>query len=152
VRGQVIEFALKALLRVIVHRDDSTAGVLRFINQDGQEWRAEELERVGRTRIETAICLNRRIEPLDNRSSLHGARKSNGNPPNREGHCDLDGAVLVQRADDTESVFEERMRTYHSSSAPVIEHYQTLGRFIEMDGDRSIGGIAAGIVAAVDQF
>ena len=75
-----------------------------------------------------------------------------GNPPNREGHCDLDGAALVQRADDTESVFEERMRTYHSSRAPVIEHYRTLGRFIKMDGDRSIGGIAADIVAAVDQF
>jgi adenylate kinase len=72
--------------------------------------------------------------------------------PNREGHCDLDGAALVQQADDTESVFEEWMRTYHSSSAPVIEHYRALGPFIEMDGDRSIGGIAADIVAAVDQF
>ena len=71
--------------------------------------------------------------------------------PNREGHCDLDGAALVQQADDTESVFEEWMRTYHSSSAPVIEHYRALGPFIEMDGDRSIGGIAADIVAAVDQ-
>ena len=34
----------------------------------------------------------------------------------------------------------------------IIEPYRTLGRFIEMDGDRSIGGIAADIVAAVDQF
>ena len=47
------------------------------------------------------------------------------------------------------------MRTLRPRSnirAPVIEHYRTLGRFIEMDGDRSIGGIAADIVAAVDQF
>ena len=34
----------------------------------------------------------------------------------------------------------------------IIEPYRTLGRFIEMDGDWSIGGIAADIVAAVDQF
>jgi adenylate kinase len=73
-----------------------------------------------------------------------------GKPPAKEGFCDVDGAALVQRADDTERVFEERMRAYEALTAPVVEHYRALGRFAEVDGDRPIAEIAAGIVAAVD--
>ena len=36
---------------------------------------------------------------------------------------------LTQRADDTEEVFEERMRAYEALTAPVVEHYRALGRF-----------------------
>jgi len=75
-----------------------------------------------------------------------------GKPPKKDGFCDLDGAALVQRADDTEEVFEERMRAYTASTAPVVEHYRTLGRFAEVDGDRPIEEIAAGIVAAVERL
>jgi adenylate kinase len=73
-----------------------------------------------------------------------------GKPPAKEGFCDLDGAALVQRADDTEKVFEERMRAYSAMTAPVVEHYRALGRFAEVDGDRPITEIAAGIVVAVE--
>jgi adenylate kinase len=74
------------------------------------------------------------------------------NPPKRDGFCDIEGAALVQRADDKESVFKERMRAYEGLTAPVIEHYRTLGRFAEVDGDRQISVIAAGIVAAVERL
>jgi adenylate kinase len=74
------------------------------------------------------------------------------NPPQRAGFCDVDGAALVQRADDTELVFKERMRTYESLTAPVVEHYRAAGRFAEVDGDRPIEAIAAGIVAAVERL
>ena len=73
-------------------------------------------------------------------------------PPAKDGFCDLDGAALVQRADDTEKVFEERMRAYEALTAPVVEHYRALGRFAEVDGDRPIQEIAAGIVAAVERL
>ena len=75
-----------------------------------------------------------------------------GKPPQKEGFCDVDGAALVQRADDTEKVFEERMRAYTASTAPVVEHYRALGRFAEVDGDRPITEVAAGIVAAVERL
>jgi adenylate kinase len=74
------------------------------------------------------------------------------NPPKRDGFCDIEGAALVQRADDTEGVFKERMRAYAGLTAPVIEHYRNLGRFVEVDGDRPIGVIAAGIVDAVKRL
>jgi adenylate kinase len=74
------------------------------------------------------------------------------NPSKRDGFCDVEGAALVQRADDIEAVFKERMRAYAGLTAPVVEHYRALGRFAEVDGDRPIGVIAAGIVAAVERL
>jgi adenylate kinase len=73
-------------------------------------------------------------------------------PPKRDGFCDVEGAALVQRADDTEEVFKERMRAYEALTAPVVEHYRALGRFAEVDGDRPIAAIAAGIVATVERM
>jgi adenylate kinase len=72
------------------------------------------------------------------------------NPPKKDGFCDVEGAALVQRADDTEEVFKERMRAYEALTAPVVDHYRGLGRFAEVDGDRPIAAIAAGIVTAVE--
>jgi len=74
------------------------------------------------------------------------------NPPKVDGFCDIEGAALVQRADDTEEVFKERMRAYEALTAPVVEHYRALGRFAEVDGDRPIPAIAAGIAAAVERL
>ena len=73
-------------------------------------------------------------------------------PPKVDGICDVEGAALVQRADDTEEVFAERMRAYSAQTAPVIEHYRGLGRFVEVDGDRPIDRVAAGIIAAVERL
>ena len=74
------------------------------------------------------------------------------NPPKVDEICDIEGAALVQRADDTEQVFAERMRSYEALTTPVIEHYRALGRFAEVDGDRPIGEVAAGIVFAVERL
>ncbi len=70
-------------------------------------------------------------------------------PPKVEGKCDLDGASLERRSDDTEEVFRERMRTYESQTAPVVEHYRALGRFEEVNGDQPVNAVAAGVEAAV---
>lgn len=76
----------------------------------------------------------------------------NANPPKIEGVCDIEGAALVQRADDTEQAFAERMRVYAAQTAPVVEHYRGLGRFAEVDGDRPIDVVASGIIAAVERL
>ena len=55
--------------------------------------------------------------------------------PEHETACDVDGTALVQRPDDTEEVFAERMRTYEAMTAPVIEHYHGTARFAEVNGD-----------------
>ena len=74
------------------------------------------------------------------------------NPPKVPGICNIEGAALVQRAEDTEQVFAERMRAYSALTAPVVDHYRDLGRFVEVDGDRPIEEVAAGIIAAVERM
>ena len=70
-------------------------------------------------------------------------------PPKVDETCDLDGTPLVRRSDDTEEVFRERMRTYESQTAPVVEHYRALGRFAEVDGEKPVDQVAADVMAAV---
>ncbi|HEY1209490.1 MAG TPA: adenylate kinase [Terracidiphilus sp.] len=96
--------------------------------------------------------LLRRITGRRNCPVCQSIYNVHGKPPKKEGVCDVDGAALVQRADDTEKVFEERMRAYAALTAPVVEHYRAQGRFAEVDGDRPIAEIAAGIVVAVERL
>jgi adenylate kinase len=70
-------------------------------------------------------------------------------PPKVDEKCDLDGTPLARRSDDTEEVFEERMRTYESLTAPVVEHYRALGRFEGVDGEQPVDAVAAAVMAAV---
>jgi adenylate kinase len=71
------------------------------------------------------------------------------NPPEKEGVCNVDGTPLVQRGDDKEEIFTERMRGYQASTRPVIHHYKALRRFAEVDGDRGIDEVSAEIVSTV---
>jgi adenylate kinase len=73
-------------------------------------------------------------------------------PPAYDLVCDVEGTPLEQRADDVESVFVERMHAYTEQTAPVIEHYRRLGRFLEVNGDQPVSEVTAGILAAVVQL
>lgn len=74
------------------------------------------------------------------------------NPPIRTGVCDVDGELLVQRSDDTEEVFAERMRAFGELTAPVIEHYRGLGRFKVIDGQQSVDAVTEEIVGALKRL
>ncbi|ACO31510.1 MULTISPECIES: adenylate kinase [Acidobacterium] len=73
-------------------------------------------------------------------------------PPRVDEVCDKDGTQLVRRSDDTEEVFEERMRAYESLTAPVVEHYRGLGRFAQVDGERAVEAVTSGIMAAIEKL
>jgi adenylate kinase len=73
-------------------------------------------------------------------------------PPVADTVCDFDQTVLEQRSDDTEAVFAERMRAYAEQTAPVLEHYRTLGRFAEVDGDASVDSVTESILGAVERL
>ncbi|MFY9746848.1 MAG: adenylate kinase [Acidobacteriaceae bacterium] len=70
-------------------------------------------------------------------------------PPKVDEKCDRDGTALTRRSDDTEEVFRERMRTYDSQTAPVVEHYRAQGRFAAVDGSKPVSAVAAEVEAAV---
>jgi adenylate kinase len=67
------------------------------------------------------------------------------NAPKADSVCDVEGALLIQRPDDTEAVFLERMKTFDQQTAPVIHHYRALGRFEEVDGDQPVDSVLAAI-------
>ncbi|MDE3105644.1 MAG: adenylate kinase [Acidobacteriota bacterium] len=74
------------------------------------------------------------------------------NPPLREGLCDVEQAALVQRPDDSESVFLDRMKTFEEQTAPVIEHYRHQGRFRQVQGDLPVEQVTAAINAALREL
>jgi adenylate kinase len=73
-------------------------------------------------------------------------------PPKVDEKCDLDGTSLVRRSDDTEEVFEERMRAYQAQTAPVVEHYRALGRFSQVNGEQPIEQVTAEVLNAVKRL
>jgi len=73
-------------------------------------------------------------------------------PPKFDTVCDIDGTPLVQRADDVEAVFHERMRTYAALTAPVVEHYRASSRFVEVDGEQSADKVMTDILTAVSRL
>ena len=71
------------------------------------------------------------------------------NPPQTPGICDVDGSTLVQRADDSVAVFEDRMKVFYQDTAAVIEHYRAHGRFAEIDGARPVDDVTSSVIAAL---
>ena len=63
------------------------------------------------------------------------------NPPKQAGICDLDGAELYQRPDDTAETVSNRIKVYFTQTMPLIEHYRENGVLVEIDGDRGIEAV-----------
>jgi adenylate kinase len=57
------------------------------------------------------------------------------NPPKVPGICDLEGAVLVTREDDRESVIRQRLTEYDSLTRPLLDYFRQAGvPMFEIDG------------------
>ena len=74
------------------------------------------------------------------------------NPPKAVNTCDREGAILIQRTDDSEEVFAARMKTFYAQTAPVVEHYRTQERFEETDGARPVEEVAASIMTGLKRL
>ena len=70
-------------------------------------------------------------------------------PPRVEGVCDVDGSSLEQRKDDTEEVFESRMKVFEAETAPVLPHYRSQGRFAEVNGLQDVDLVTREILAGL---
>jgi adenylate kinase len=59
-------------------------------------------------------------------------------PPAVAGVCDRCGAVLVTRADDTETAMRKRLEAFHRQTVPVAAFYKAKGILHEVDGLGSV--------------
>ncbi len=57
-------------------------------------------------------------------------------PTRISGVCDVCGGPSVQRSDDKEEVIARRLQVYRDSTAPLVDHYQRLGLFREINGNQ----------------
>jgi adenylate kinase len=57
-------------------------------------------------------------------------------PPAKAGKCDVCGAALTRRRDDEPDVVEQRLKTYHAETEPLVSYYRSTGVL------RSVSGMA----------
>jgi adenylate kinase len=99
----------------------------------------EEMERRGR-RLTAALLIEAPDEVVIER--LSGRRQcSNGHlyhvkydPPKHDDKCDQCGRPLAQRDDDRPEAIEQRLKTYHEQTEPLIEYYDERGLLRRFDG------------------
>jgi adenylate kinase len=74
----------------------------------------------------------------------------NTNPPKVDEVCDLDGATLVTREDDRESVIRQRLQEYESQTRPILDYFREAGvPMFEIAGIGDPQQIAKGICDAL---
>lgn len=63
------------------------------------------------------------------------------NPTQVIGKCDLCGADVIQRKDDTEETVRERLEVYDNQTQPLIDYYDRVKLLSIVDGTRAINEV-----------
>lgn len=71
-------------------------------------------------------------------------------PPRVAGRCDADGAGLMQREDDCESVIRTRLAVYHQQTQPVVTHYRRQGLLETVDASQPIAAVERRVSGILD--
>ncbi len=71
-------------------------------------------------------------------------------PPKVEGICDLDGAPLKIRTDDTEETVSVRIQVYLDQTSPLIDYYKAQGLLFNVDGSKSIEEVQQAIFQGLE--
>ncbi len=154
--GLVDDATVLALLRERLDRDDCREGYVL----DGYPRnlaQAESLDGLGAPGREVVIDL--RVSDGTVLGRLTGRRTCPkceaiyhlvNKPPRAAGICDVCGAALVQRNDDTPEVVAERLKTYHAKSEPVVGRYAARGVVHTVDADGPAGAVVAEVRGILD--
>ena len=69
--------------------------------------------------------------------------------PKRDQICDICGSQLVHRSDDREDLILERFRTYREETYPLIQFYENLGVYHQVNGMRPIQDVTEEILSII---
>ena len=116
---------------------------------------AEALEAMG-VRIDKVIEIDVPDEDIKNRiggrrvcekcgASYHVSFK----PTKVEGICDSCGGNTVQRKDDAPETVIERLKTYHETTAPLVDFYKNLGKLTTVVGKPTVEATSELMLAAI---
>lgn len=70
--------------------------------------------------------------------------------PKVPGVCDVEGAQLMMRRDDTEEVIAERLKVYEEESLPLRQYYAGQGRLVEVNGNQPMEEVTAFTMNALE--
>ena len=73
-------------------------------------------------------------------------------PPRREGICDVDGAPLIQRKDDSEEVVSERLKEYERKTLPLADYYRRQGHLYELNGELPVEQVTAEVLSLIEKL
>lgn len=108
-------------------------------------------------KLEAAIYLNvsdteimRRLAGRLVCHTCHAPYHPQLHPPTRAGMCDRCGGELARRPDDIPELIRVRLRAFQRVTAPLVEYYQSTGRFMIIDGEGTPEQVAAALAEAID--
>jgi len=70
--------------------------------------------------------------------------------PKVEGICDNDGIKLVHRPDDSLDVVENRLKTYHKQTEPVVDYYKNNNVVYDLDANKDADDVSSLIFEKLD--
>ena len=103
--------------------------------------------------IEIAVGYNQLLKRLTGRRSCPTCGRIYNvhfQPPRVTDVCDVDGAKLVTRKDDSEEVIAERLKAYERQTLPLTEYYKGKGRLRVLDGEKDPDLVTAETLKAIE--
>jgi adenylate kinase len=70
--------------------------------------------------------------------------------PKVNGKCDNDGVALIQRPDDSSEVVQNRLKTYHRQTEPVVDYYRGNNTVYDIDAGRDVDEVTALLFEKLD--
>ncbi len=71
--------------------------------------------------------------------------------PKVEGICDNDGTRLIQRPDDSADVVENRLKTYHLQTEPVVDYYNKNNCMVfDIDANKDVDEVSGLVFEELD--
>lgn len=72
-------------------------------------------------------------------------------PPRVPDTCDVDGAKLFTRKDDTEEAISVRLKSYEQQTKPLAEYYKAKGRLLVINGEQATEKVTQQTLAELEK-
>jgi adenylate kinase len=70
--------------------------------------------------------------------------------PTEAGQCDVCGAPLFQRSDETPQIQAKRYAVYEHDTLPMVDYYRQRGILVEINGEQDVESVTRALLAAID--
>ena len=156
--GLVSDEIIIGIVKERLTKDDCKKGFIL----DGFQRTVEQADALSKILEELGIKLNRVLnihvpaEDLIERAVGRRICKKCGatyhvkfNPTQKDGICDNCGGDLYQRGDDNAETMGNRLAAYEKSTRPLIEYYQKVGIYTEIDGRKPIDKVTEELISVL---